>query len=906
MSGHFVESRRAFLKGASAAGITLIVRKFISPARAVAANRDAWTAAPGKARYRIDGLAKVSGEKIYARDFRAADMVGWPPTERVAATIRARHVDRVFLGLDLDRFAEAGVAPLRIVLARDLAADKIGTGEFQLPPAGLPTSLMVAEGEVPVYYGQPLALVICQDHHAHRRLRKLLRAHSSIARYGSEVASQRSMPPYNPATYVTLYRDSGAERFSQVKNGRANPYSADPTPTARQARYWRERIEETLADRRLRLFETRCSTQSLDPVFLEPEAGLAWLDRSSPAATLHLVLGTQSGTEDLLVAQELLDAANVGTVVLNACYPGGAFGGRAWSPFTALLSLAAFYSDRPVRMALDRFEQFQAGLKQLGSEITHRIAIDGAGKFHAVKSRVALFAGGNNNVSEWAAQLAGYTAHGGYAIGQAAVDAVAVPTPGVVAGSMRGFGGVQATFAIETLVEDIAQAMAIDPIALRRRNVLRTGEPTITGARPEQVMRLADICDLAAERAIWRERARDKERLDRDGKLYGVGFALANQPYGTGIDAVMAEVSIDAGGAIAVRTNAVDMGNGSATSLALATAAILGQNAAAITMGDTLVLKAALGLDTALSRPSNNWSEPHWTPAMPGPSSACLTAFHQVHAIEEAARALFVTGIMPAARSLLNMAETAGSPRSRLAVGPRWEDGRLVVGRRALSAAEIAAEIERKNLVNTAAVHAIHMGRWVSAEFEVDGRSVALDSDGLSTRRPRDADWRRHERRNLVVPPESVYRHGRNLFAPSAALVAVEIERLTGRIAVVRIETLVDSGRVIQEDIVAGQADGAVAMGIGYALLEDAPNDADGPGGGRWNLDRYNVPRASDVPMTATTLTLLGTKDPTAKGIAEAVLCPIPAAIANAVAHATGHRPRALPITAEWVRGVLA
>ena len=145
---------------------------------------------------------------------------------------------------------------------------------------------------------------------------------------------------------------------------------------------------------------------------------------------------------------------------------------------------------------------------------------------------MVLPAGGNNNYSQWVAQLAGYSALGGYKVDQAAVDAVAVPTTGVVAGSMRGFGGPQAVFAIETLVEEIAQALAIDPIELRRRNVLRSGDGTVTGVVPAQVMRLADICDRAGGRATWQNRARDRERRSRDGKLYGVGFALANQSFG--------------------------------------------------------------------------------------------------------------------------------------------------------------------------------------------------------------------------------------------------------------------------------------------------------------------------------------------------------------------------------------
>jgi CO/xanthine dehydrogenase Mo-binding subunit len=444
--------------------------------------------------------------------------------------------------------------------------------------------------------------------------------------------------------------------------------------------------------------------------------------------------------------------------------------------------------------------------------------------------------------------------------------------------------------------------------------VLRSGDATITGAVPAQVMRLVDICDLAAERPVWRERDRAKEQRRLDHKLYGVGFALANQAFGTGADGVMAQVSISRQGEISIRTSVVDMGNGSATTLAVGTSTMLGRNASAIHMGDTTRLGAALGFDRSTAR-GHDWSDPHWTPVQSGPSSACLTAFHHTHAVEQAALALFCIGILPAARSLWDIAEPAHVlPKwldSVSGLGDdrplRWDNGRLAgPGLRPLGHAELAAEIYRKNVVSSVTIHALHVDRWVRADYDVDGYLLHLASDGLSTRLANAANWRRHARRNVVAPAENAFLLGRNLYTPSGALVAVEIERTTGHVAVVDVETFLDAGRVIQPDIVAGQSDGGVAMGIGFALMEDASNGEDGPGNGRWNLHRYQVPLARHVPIGNMKLTLLGGGDATAKGIAEAVLCPIPAAIANAVAHATGHPPRSLPITPDWIRKVVA
>jgi CO/xanthine dehydrogenase Mo-binding subunit len=209
-------------------------------------------------------------------------------------------------------------------------------------------------------------------------------------------------------------------------------------------------------------------------------------------------------------------------------------------------------------------------------------------------------------------------------------------------------------------------------------------------------------------------------------------------------------------------------------------------------------------------------------------------------------------------------------------------------------------------MVAGAAAHALFVGRWVRADFDVDGQRLHLESDGLSTRLANDTRWRRHDRRTVVPPADNAFLLGRNLFAPSGALVAVEIDRASAEVRVVEAETFLDVGRVIVPDMVAGQADGGLAMGIGYALLENASGGTDGPGGGRWNLDRYQVPLARHVPIGSMKLTLVGEQDATAKGIAEAVLCPVPAAIANAVAHAIGHRPRSLPITPAWVREALS
>ncbi|MFI5018824.1 MAG: xanthine dehydrogenase family protein molybdopterin-binding subunit, partial [Dongiales bacterium] len=737
-----------------------------------------------------------------------------------------------------------------------------------------------------------------------RRAQRELQFNDAVVRYGAAVPAPPPPKPFPPATYITRSVADGVEEFSQTRNGPSNPYAEPPAPADSEARALRAKMAAVFDDPALRQFSGSYTTQVLDPMFMEPESGLAWLEPGAAGATLHLVLGTQSTNGDIANTLGLFGAPDcpirLTQVVLNACYPGGGFGGRDTSAFPLLLALAAAYADGPVRIASDRFEQFAAGLKQLGSRIEQRLAVDSAGRFKAIQSRMSLQAGGANNYSQWVAELAAFTGGGSYRFDKVMIDAAAVPSAGVVAGSMRGFGGPQAFYAIECLVDEAAGALGLDAIELRQRNLLLTGDRTVTGAPLIHDMRLAEICARARAHPLWAERAATKRARDSGSMLYGVGFALANQAYGTGSDGVMAEVAIGTDGRLTVRTNCIDMGNGSATSLALSTSRHLGANAQAVEMGAAAHF-AALGLQSDTTPPGNPWDDPRWTADFMQSSSACLTGFHQVHVVEQAARLLFEAGLLPAACKLWGIAPAS------LGQNTRWQDGSLTAPKLPpLSLAKIARQLHADNGFAAMMVHAYSQGDWVSAEYVIDGVTRRYPLDGLSTRRAQETGWAIHERTNTTPPPPGSANYGRSLYASSGALAEVEIDRRTGRVAVTAMQSFLDAGLIIQRDLVEGQSEGAVAMGIGYALLEDLPLLGDGAGSGRWNLDRYHVARWADMPLGKIGLDLLPAVEDTGKGIAEAVLCPIAPAIANAVAHATGQRFRDLPITAEKIRKALS
>lgn len=129
----------------------------------------------------------------------------------------------------------------------------------------------------------------------------------------------------------------------------------------------------------------------------------------------------------------------------------------------------------------------------------------------------------------------------------------------------------------------------------------------------------------------------------------------------------------------------------------------------------------------------------------------------------------------------------------------------------------------------------------------------------------------------------------------------------TGKVNILSHKTWLECGTQIVPELVSGQIQGGVAMGIGHALYEDLPRDATGPGNGQWGLNRYHVPRASEVAVwtaQGTVLPALSRTDPP-KGMAEVVMIPVIAACVNAVVNATGKRFYATPLTPEKIREVL-
>jgi hypothetical protein len=351
-------SRREFVKWVSAGGIALSLSRLGAaeeagfPARAMLPGRGGWNpAADGTGR--VDGVAKVTGAKLYASDFRAADLPGWPVTTSHAILIRAPFATQVYTGMDMARLGGA-LKPSAVVTAEDLAKIGARVPEFY---AG---DLFCPVGKTPLYMGQPVALLIFERFDAFDAARLTLRD-GTFVKSGEETGPVVA-PNYGAFrfTRVAGATPESPDIYSPIQAGWVTPGRIQNTalpvwapfaketqaPYGKAATYGEQIRTELEANNPAWLVLDRTfETQSVDPMFLEPESGLGWYNKKGDK--LELVLGVQSPYEATSSIAFLLGKARPpfkpAHINTQFTYVGGGFGGRDHTPFVLYVALAAMF-----------------------------------------------------------------------------------------------------------------------------------------------------------------------------------------------------------------------------------------------------------------------------------------------------------------------------------------------------------------------------------------------------------------------------------------------------------------------------------------------------------------------------------------------------------------------------------
>jgi CO/xanthine dehydrogenase Mo-binding subunit len=921
-------SRREFVKIATSSGIAL------SFTRLAAAEEPSFTARetlPGRRRWnpaatgvgRIDGVAKVTGAKLYAADFRAADLPGWPAETSHAILVRAPDATHVYTGMDLARLSGA-LKPTVVVTAADLA--RIGTRV----PEFYAGDLFCPAGRTPLYLGQPVALLIFEQFDAFDQARLALRD-GTFVKFGEDTGPVVA-PDYGAYRFTRVAGPTpdGPDVYSPVKDGWVSPGhfqntelpvwtplgAATGSPYAKGATYGEQiRAELAASNPTVLVLDREFETQSVDPMFLEPESGLAWYEPGRK--DLELVVGTQSPYEAAEAVAFLLGKASAAfkpaRINTHFAYVGGGFGGRDHTPFPIYVALAGmFFPGRPVRLAHDRYQQFQGGIKRHAFKMHTRIGVERAtGKIVAFAADHVSDGGGLANYSINVATVAANAALGIYYIPKVDVTTVALHSRGVTAGSMRGYGTLQTMTALEVLVDEICTALPLDPIEFRRRNALKAGERTMAGNTYSVSVRTPEILDKLEKHQIWQQRVAEKARGQQAGTLVGTGVACVTKDYGTGGDCTLATVEIDPDGRIVIHCDAVEMGTAVGTAVANRVAGYLGGVADEVGVAEVDAY-APLALVTSgnsytMDQATQNAAQrnPRWVPEISTASTASIGAHVGTHAAAEAARVVFRFGLWPAALELWGIVPTDAKAKEWQAA--RWKDGQLIMpGLAPLALPAVAAKAHARNGVTAAMTHGFNRWAWAQATFAIAGEAWTADIDALAVRKGA-GKFVRLDRTNVKFPPTDFNRIGTTYTSLCGTVVRVEIERATGAVRIAKAYSVLECGQPLVPEVIVGQSQGGFAMGVGYALLESLPLYEDGPGNGKWNLGQYTVARASDLPLGGLEIEVLPpvSPDEKPKGMAEVVMIPVVPALLNAIFDATGHRFQSLPVTPAMLKGAL-
>jgi CO/xanthine dehydrogenase Mo-binding subunit len=248
---------------------------------------------------------------------------------------------------------------------------------------------------------------------------------------------------------------------------------------------------------------------------------------------------------------------------------GGGFGAKLYIKLEALVAVLSLMVRRPVKLSLTMEEQFYTITKH---PTTFRIksGVNKDGKLIARRCDVWWNGGAYADIGPRVTQKSGFTAPGPYDIEHVDIESYALYTNRPPAGALRGFGIPQLVWAYESHTDMIARELGIDPLQMRRKNILREGRPQATGT----LMRGAEIemvLERVAQRMDWDKPFDKGTGTVRRGRGIAIGFKAVVAPTTS-----TALVTVAADGSCSLSMSTVDMGQGSDTAMAQCVAEVLG------------------------------------------------------------------------------------------------------------------------------------------------------------------------------------------------------------------------------------------------------------------------------------------------------------------------------------------
>jgi xanthine dehydrogenase molybdenum-binding subunit len=461
---------------------------------------------------RQGGLEQTLGQKPFVDDMRVPEMLH-------GAMVLTEHPRARLLRIDTSVAAEMpGV--VRIITATDVPGIR-GTGLTDSD-----TPVFVAEGEVTCCVSDFIAMVVADTQFHARAAAKKVKVDYEVLEPVTDPFE--ALKPESPLVH-------SADTFSPRPSNLLQPVTA----------FKRGDVNEALKAA-AHIIEGTWRTQPVEIAFLEPEACLV----IPQGAGVAVHTDSQGSVYD---QQQIAKVLNIEPkdVEIHLAASGGAFGAKEELSIQAQTAIAAYSLGRPVKTVLTREQSTQHHVKRHAMTVTLMVGADAEGRLLAVRSRIVADAGGYHTTSAKCALRAACHTCGPYRVPNVDVESRAVYTNNPNGGAMRGFGSNQAQFAMEGVMDILAEKVGVDGWDIRYLNALDPGDQFATG----QVMRESARGLKASLEAV--------KRVYKAAKYKGIGCGIKSTGLGNGtVEGGYIKIRVLEGPRLEILNGYTEMGQG--------------------------------------------------------------------------------------------------------------------------------------------------------------------------------------------------------------------------------------------------------------------------------------------------------------------------------------------------------
>ncbi len=820
---------------------------------------DAGAGSVGASARRIDAPGKVTGKTLYPGDIAHPGMLHM-------ATLFAGRVHARVLSIDTSA-AEAAPGVVAVFTAKDVPVNLYGLQIKDQPVLCGPGS-NIPGADVVRFVGDQVAVVVAETEAQARAATRLIRVEWEDLPLVLD--AEEAMQP--GAHMLHPNRDSNVCYSYRIRKGDLSQGFAEADV----------------------IIENVYQTPVQEHAYLQPEAGVAYLDEEG---RVTVEVAGQWTHED---QGQIAHALGLPVEQVRVIYPaiGGAFGGREDMSVQITLALAAWrlgqhpeFRGRTIKTIWTREESLIGHGKRHAMKIYTRWGAKRDGMLTAVEVRVIADGGAYMYTSNKVLGNTTLTCTGPYEIPHVAVDTYAVYTNHVPGAAFRGFGGPQGHFAAELQMDRLAEALGIDPVELRLKNILTDQKLLTVGTPIPGGVGLTDVVTATAAAAGWQQddaghwhRPALLDTGDREPGTRDWGSGTSHPERSGGEAAAQSKDNLqswanEVGPIFNLQSPAPPAPGAAAAqskdnlqSWANEVGPIFNLQSAAAPAGAAAAIRRGIGFAAGFKNVgfSLGYQENSYARVEVRGGAAMVEAI------------VYYAGADCGQGNHTIIAQAAAE-----VLGLSLAKVRVVASDTAQMGSSGSASASRLTYMSANAVKAAAekaLRAWESEERPAVGELVYLAPK--------------------TTPMDHDTGYGRPNFAYgyTAQAVRVAVDMETGQVRVEKFICADDVGKAINPQQVVGQIEGAVVQALGYALLEDWQTRD-----GRVLTDRlstYLIPTILDVPDELQSI-IVEVPDPNgpwgARGMGEVPYLPVAAAVAAAIYDATGIRFDEFPFTAERV-----